>query len=232
MGATATTIRALVLVEGDSDAAAVRALADRLGVDLDLHRVEVCSAGGVTNFSRVLADFVRTHPGVDFCGMYDVADERHVRRALANAAVAGAADESLEGLGFFACVADLEDELIRALGTSAVERVLDAQAELASFRRFQAMPQHRGEATHRRSPGPGPIAAPARATGSQAARGSGSPTTAVRSNIPADAGVAWRCRAWPLAVAGSATPRRGRRPKEQSLGSETRGRPQSGVGAP
>ena len=149
MGATATTIRALVLVEGDSDAAAVRALADRLGVDLDLHRVEVCSAGGVTNFSRVLADFVRTHPGVDFCGMYDVADERHVRRALANAAVAGAADESLEGFGFFACVADLEDELIRALGTSAVERVLDAQAELASFRRFQAMPQHRGEATHR-----------------------------------------------------------------------------------
>jgi len=143
MGATATTIRALVLVEGDSDAAAVRALADRLGVDLDLHRVEVCSAGGVTNFSRVLADFVRTHPGVDFCGMYDVADERHVRRALANAAVAGAADESLEGFGFFACVADLEDELIRALGTSAVERVLDAQAELASFRRFQAMPQHR-----------------------------------------------------------------------------------------
>jgi len=148
MGATATTIRALVLVEGDSDAAAVRALADRVGLDLDLHRVEVCSAGGVTNFSRVLADFVGTHPGVDFCGMYDVADERHVRRALANAAVPIAADASLEGFGFFACVADLEDELIRALGTAAVERVLDAQAELASFRRFQAMPQHRDEATH------------------------------------------------------------------------------------
>jgi len=148
MGATATTIRALVLVEGDSDAAAVRALADRLGVDLDLHRVEVCSAGGVTNFSRVLADFVRTHPGEDFFGMYDVADERHVRRALAHAAVPVAADESLESFGFFACVADLEDELIRALGVAAVERVLDAQAELASFRRFQAMPQHRGEATH------------------------------------------------------------------------------------
>ena len=142
-------MNSLVLVEGDSDAAAVRALADRIGVDLDLHRVEVCSAGGVTNFSRVLADFVRTHPGADFCGMYDVADERHVRRALANAAVPVAADESLEGFGFFACVADLEDELIRALGAAAVERVLDAQAELASFRRFQAMPQHRGEATHR-----------------------------------------------------------------------------------
>ena len=245
-------LNSLVLVEGDSDAAAVRALADRLGVDLDLHRVEVCSAGGVTNFSRVLADFVRTHPGAGFCGMYDVADERHVRRALANAAVPVAADESLESFGFFACVADLEDELIRALGTAAVERVLDAQAELASFRRFQAMPQHRGAGdasavapiprdqgdtedplrwASRRSPGPGPIAAPARATGSPAARCSGSPTTAVRSNIPADAGVAWRPR---MASRRRlvCNPGRSADRRSESLGSETRGRAQSGLGAP
>ena len=147
--AIAATLRALVLVEGDSDAAAVRALADCVGFDLGLHRVGVFSAGGVTNFSRVLADFVRTHPGADFCGMYDVAEERHVRRALASAGVPVAANESLERFGFFACVADLEDELIRALGTATVERVLEAQAELDSFRRFQAMPQHRGEPTHR-----------------------------------------------------------------------------------
>ena len=141
--ASPTTIRTLVLVEGDSDAAAVRALADLVRFDLDLHHVQVWSAGGVTNFSRVLADFVRTHPGADFCGMYDVADERHVRRALANAAVPVAVHESLESFGFFACVADLEDELIRALGAATAEQVLEAQAELDSFRRFQAMPQHR-----------------------------------------------------------------------------------------
>ena len=80
--------------------------------------------------------------------MYDVADERHVRRALANAAIPIAAHESLESFGFFACVADLEDELIRALGAEAVERVLEAQAELNSFRRFQAMPQHRRAPVH------------------------------------------------------------------------------------
>ncbi|MCI0630277.1 MAG: hypothetical protein L0Y44_06435, partial [Phycisphaerales bacterium] len=34
--------------------------------------------------------------------------------------------------------------LIRALGAQAVEGVLNAQAELDSFRRFQRMPQHRG----------------------------------------------------------------------------------------
>ncbi len=141
--ASSTTIRTLVLVEGDSDAAAVRALADRIGCDLELHHIQIRSAAGITNFPRLLADFVRAHPSADFCGMYDVADERHVRRALAEASIPVAADQSLESLGFFACVADLEDELIRALGTEVVERVLEAQAELHSFRRFQAMPGHR-----------------------------------------------------------------------------------------
>lgn len=145
---TATTIRTLVLVEGDSDAAAVRAVAGLVGCDLGLHRIQIGSAAGVTNFSRVLVDFVRTHPDAEFCGMYDVADEWHVRRALANAAVPVAAHESLEAFGFFACVADLEDELIRALGAEAVERVLEVQAELVSFRRFQAMPQHRHTPVH------------------------------------------------------------------------------------
>ena len=40
--AGAAAIRTFVLVEGDSDAAAVRALADRIGLDLDLHRCQVC----------------------------------------------------------------------------------------------------------------------------------------------------------------------------------------------
>lgn len=141
-------LRTLVLVEGASDAAAVRALANLIGCDLGLHHIQVRSAAGVTNFSRVLADFVRTYPGADFCGLYDIAEERHVRRALANAGIQTAAQASLESFGFFACEADLEDELIRALGPEAVERVLEAQAELNSFRRFQAMPQHRRIPVH------------------------------------------------------------------------------------
>jgi hypothetical protein len=138
----------LILVEGESDAAAVRALAGLIGCDPGLHQIEIRPAGGVSSFSRVLSDFVRTHPGADFCGMYDVAEERHVRRALAGAAVPIADHESTEWFGFFACVADLEDELIRALGAEAVERLLEEQAELHSFRRFQAMPQHRRSPLH------------------------------------------------------------------------------------
>ena len=145
---TATTVRTLVLVEGDSDAAALRALARLLNCDLDPHRIYIKSAHGVTNFSRLLVEFLCTHPGARFCGMYDAADERHVRRALADAAIPIDADECLESFGFFACVGDLEDELIRALGVEAVERVLEAQGELTSFRRFQAMPQQRRTPVH------------------------------------------------------------------------------------
>jgi hypothetical protein len=136
-------IHTLVLVEGDSDAAAVRALAGLFGCDLEPGSIRICSAGGVTNFSKSLSEFTRTHPRASFCGLYDIAEERHVRRAVANAAIPNAAHESLDSFGFFACVADLEDELIRALGAEAVQHVLEVQGELASFRRFQAMPHHR-----------------------------------------------------------------------------------------
>src|SRR4030095_2975765 len=135
-------IRTLVLVEGDSDAGAVRALADLIGCDLASHHIEILSTGGVTNFAQVLADFIRSHPTSEFCGMYDVADARHVPRAPAAAGTPIAPHESIESVRFSACVADLEDELIRALGVEAIERLLDAHAELTSFRRFQAMPQH------------------------------------------------------------------------------------------
>lgn len=143
------TTPTLVLVEGDSDAAAVRALAKRIDCDLAAHCIQVCSAGGVTNFPRVLTAFVRAHPGATLCGLYDIAEERHVRRALAQAAFPHATYAPLDAFGFFACVADLEDELIRAVGPEGVERVLAEQDELRAFRRFQAMPQHRRSPLYR-----------------------------------------------------------------------------------
>jgi hypothetical protein len=41
-------------------------------------------------------------------------------------------------------VDDLEDELIRALGPTAVEDVIDSQGDLGSFRTFQKQPAWRG----------------------------------------------------------------------------------------
>src|SRR5207244_1815225 len=53
----------------------------------------------------------------------------------------------MEELGFYVCEADLEDELIRALGVASVEQVAEAQRELASFRTFQKQPAQQ-ERTH------------------------------------------------------------------------------------
>jgi hypothetical protein len=53
----------------------------------------------------------------------------------------------MERLGFYVCVADLEDELIRALGAAAVEQVVDAQGDLRSFRTLQKQPEWQGRST-------------------------------------------------------------------------------------
>ena len=53
----------------------------------------------------------------------------------------------MERLGFYVCDADLEDELIRALGTAAVERVAETQGDLGSFRTLQKQPAWQGRNT-------------------------------------------------------------------------------------
>ena len=53
----------------------------------------------------------------------------------------------MERLGFYVCDADLEDELIRSLGAAAVERVVDAQGDLRSFRTLQKQAAWHGRAT-------------------------------------------------------------------------------------
>ncbi len=48
--------------------------------------------------------------------------------------------------GFFACVADLEEELIRCVGTAGVEAVARAHGELRALATFRRQPAHRGQA--------------------------------------------------------------------------------------
>ncbi len=69
-----------------------------------------------------------------------------MRRGLERAGLgADLTRAEMEALGFFVCVEDLEDELIRALGTVAVERVVESQGEgFDAFRTFQRQPQWRG----------------------------------------------------------------------------------------
>ena len=78
-------------------------------------------------------------------GLCDAAEEVHFRRALEQAGFGSELTRTdLETLGFFVCVEDLEDELIRALGPARVLEILDAQGDLSSFRTLQKQPAWRG----------------------------------------------------------------------------------------
>ncbi len=138
-------LRAVVLVEGLSDRIALEVLARRRGRNLAADGVAVIAMHGATNLGRYLERYGPGGLDVKLAGLCDVAEEDYVRRALRRAGIgAGASGAAREALGFFVCTLDLEDELIRALGTGAVERVIEAQGELRSLRTLQRQPAQRG----------------------------------------------------------------------------------------
>jgi len=140
----AVNARAAILVEGWSDQAAILALARRRGWDLRTERILTLPIGGVTNLGAFLQALGTSGLGLRLAGLCDAAEENYVRRNLERAGMGtGLTRTGMEAIGFFVCEADLEDELIRALGTTAVVAVLDAEGELKSFRRFQEQPGQR-----------------------------------------------------------------------------------------
>ena len=111
----------VVLVEGMSDQAALRTLAARRGRDLDGEGVFVVPMGGATNIGHFLDLFGPPGFGVRLAGLCDEREEQAFRRSLERAGLGSAASRArTEQLGFFVCVADLEDELIRVLGAAGV----------------------------------------------------------------------------------------------------------------
>ena len=127
-------LRGVVLVEGTSDRRAVETLARRRGRDLGAEGITIVPMGGYGNLPRLLAQY----RDVPLAGLYDVGEERHFLRAL------GCDDRgALEGVGFYACTRDLEDELTRAVGPEGMQRVLAEQGELRAFRTYQKQPAHR-----------------------------------------------------------------------------------------
>jgi hypothetical protein len=138
--------RLTVLVEGMSDKAALDALALRHGLTLGSEGVCVVAMGGATNIGRYLDLLGPEAAGTRLAGLCDADEERYFRRALERAGLgSGITRAGMEALGFYVCTADLEDELIRALGGAAVERVIQGQGELRSFRTFQRQPAHQEE---------------------------------------------------------------------------------------
>lgn len=143
--AAGANLRAVVLVEGISDQRALEALAERRGRKLDAEGVSVVPIGGAQAIGRFLNLFGPAGLDVRLAGLCDAAEEADFRRGLERAGLGSNLTRAeTEQLGFFVCVEDLEDELIRAHGAAAVERVVDDQGDLGSFRTLQKQPAWRG----------------------------------------------------------------------------------------
>ena len=137
---------AVVLVEGISDQIAVETLAARCGRDFVAERILVLPTGGAHAIARYLRQLGPAGAGLRLAGLCDIGEESVVRRGLASAGIGLPKTRAeMERLGFFVCVEDLEDELIRAIGPAEVEALIDSQGDLGSFRTFQKQPAWRGQ---------------------------------------------------------------------------------------
>ena len=142
---TESSARAVVLVEGLSDQLALEALAARRDRDLTAEGIAIVSMGGSKNIGSFLDRFGAPGSGTQIAGLCDANEEADFSRGLERAGFGSDLTRvDMERLGFFVCVADLEDELIRALGSAAVEEVLDALGDLEAFRTFRKQPAWRG----------------------------------------------------------------------------------------
>ena len=137
-----------MLVEGTSDRVALEALAERRGRDLGADGVSIVSIGGAQAIARFLDLYGPRGRDVRLAGLCDAAEENEFRRGLERAGFGSYLTRAeMERLGFYVCVADLEDELIRALGAASVEEVVAAQGDLGSFRTLQKQPAWQGRPT-------------------------------------------------------------------------------------
>jgi Overcoming lysogenization defect protein-like, TOPRIM domain len=146
--AASVDLRAVVLVEGTSDQVALEALAARRARDLAAAGIAVVPMGGARNIRRFLERFGPRGLNLRLAGLCDAGEEGDVRRGLEWAGLGSNLGRAeMEALGFYVCVADLEEELIRCLGAACVEQVIEAQGELGPFRTFQRQPAWQGRSS-------------------------------------------------------------------------------------
>ncbi|WP_393053372.1 TOPRIM nucleotidyl transferase/hydrolase domain-containing protein [Streptomyces sp. LN549] len=130
------SVRTVVLLEGPSDAAAVNALAASRGRNLPAEGVCVLPMGGAMSVARFAALLGPPGLGLRLTGLCDEAERPYYIRGLERAGAAGQR--------FFVCAADLEEELIRALGVTRVEALIEAEGDLRALQTFQRQPAQQG----------------------------------------------------------------------------------------
>ncbi|MEU1027044.1 ATP-dependent endonuclease, partial [Streptomyces sp. NPDC005904] len=96
----------------------------------------VVPMGGAMNIARYAALLGPPGLGLRLVGLCDEREWPFYERGLDRA---GAPRQ-----GFFVCVADLEDELIRALGPARVEEIIGAEGDLRAWQTFVRQPAQHG----------------------------------------------------------------------------------------
>ncbi len=130
------SVRTVVLLEGASDVAAVSALATRRGRDLAAEGVCVLPMGGAMSVGRFAGLLGPSGLGLRLTGLCDEAERGYYARGWERARAASE--------GFFICSADLEDELIRALGVTRVQELIRAEGDLRALQTFLRQPAQQG----------------------------------------------------------------------------------------
>ncbi|WP_149549448.1 TOPRIM nucleotidyl transferase/hydrolase domain-containing protein [Streptomyces marokkonensis] len=125
-------VRTVVLLEGLSDAAAVDALAASRGRDLAGEGICVLPMGGAMSVGRFAGLVGPPGLGLRLTGLCDEAEYGYYARGLDRAGA--------DGQGFHVCAADLEDELIRALGVQRVREIIRAEGDERALRTFLRQP--------------------------------------------------------------------------------------------
>ncbi|MEV7069061.1 TOPRIM nucleotidyl transferase/hydrolase domain-containing protein [Streptomyces collinus] len=133
-------VRTVVLLEGLSDVAAVEALAARRGRDLAAEKVCVVPMGGAMSVGRYARLLGPPGLGLRLTGLCDEAEKGFYERGLTRS------QASLQDI--YVCTADLEDELIRALGTSAIEEIFRSEDDFRAWQSFQCQPAQQGRPRH------------------------------------------------------------------------------------
>ncbi|RZD85006.1 TOPRIM nucleotidyl transferase/hydrolase domain-containing protein [Streptomyces albidoflavus] len=129
-------VRTAVLLEGLSDLAAVETLAARQGRDLAAEGVCVVQMAGATNVGRYALTLGPPGLGLRLTGLCDIRERPFYERGFGRA---GAPADAV-----FACSDDLEDELVRALGTARVEELVHAEGDDRAWQTFLRQPAQLG----------------------------------------------------------------------------------------
>ena len=130
-------MRTIVLVEGVTDELALRLAAVRMGRNLEAEAVSVIPINGAHAIGRILQQLAADQPDAKLAGLYDAGEEQVIRAALERAGLGSPGRTRLESAGFFACTADLEEELIRAAGETMLSTLIEREGDAQAWHTFQ-----------------------------------------------------------------------------------------------